>query len=1093
MRTQFDRIALLCIILTFASANLSYLGAWSSLNVAGVEHTGDGLLPLLSAVLTDGETRSPLNTGGLEPTHNQIVSWAYDQLREDSNFDMDDFLTEANVLVNDYVVKKDGKIVGTGPDADGNSKYSQHYFNPVTNKGEGPEAVSEFYSQMWKSVFTKNLKSKTYKDAAWAAHFMADMNVPYHMVGTSRKDAFGRSKNPIFDEDVTGPHELYFYSSSWNLGEKIPNGWGNENNFGKALSNFRKQATVDTDWFDPWYLNGAIVTKHNLQIPQDLLILGTGSHAFWEAMVVAFYGRAEMKAELSKLSEDGFHGYDPLWLNVKADWGGPDVISIERHSKVFAESVARRTRNNILDFWKNPGLALAHAVRSVSTLFRATQTAIIANQQLLITEDGKQKVIVRVRNPAQEPLRNVEAKLIVGGHNYGVKRVSSSIPENMIAELEWEFATGNDEPLDAEIEILGEYQKTPDLGYKKLSFILQPSSENEEDQDADASNDSSNTDLPNFFERTGDNAHPPEWRDEGDGDEPDLLSLDDFQPMKFSLFSPHGEAIHDIAIDEVFCAKVSKHLATTGFLDKVQRMWIITAPNGTVILRNPGQISINAENNSALFYIQSHFLKNTPLGEYQFELQFIKDAQVIHSKTGALKLNPVFEEAQLFIVDNRENFNQYEVFRPGDEIAFIERFQYNSRDPEKTVAMDVVLYGPDQAIKAMESQGEYNLAKQSQQLTATAWIPNIIQEGLYTVDVTIKSGNSSVNIRKDFWVKHPVEFIGARTTPGDDFSLFKSKFGVGENMGYYMNFKFPYIRAGDQYSSEFSCTMDNYDVGPLSSPTFGPDPVQDTYDFYSSKFVLSIPRTAPFGLYQLNGVVWYNGVGYRSGNAYFKVGKEPKITITSPSPGFNVDEKVMIVTGTCDDLELTEGKMNVNGDVYPIKLKNGNFSAKTVLRPGNNNIRVSVENDGGESSDSVYGNANINAAALKVVLIWQAPNTDIDLWVKDPEGVETYYSNKSPGGGRKLDIDDKSGPGVETYTIESNLPGHYDINILYFSAHGYTGSVPFQLEVTEWETTPFERKSRASGTLYNAKGNKRENGSYQSFEVNLNSGSQSFF
>ncbi len=247
----------------------------------------------------------------------------------------------------------------------------------------------------------------------------------------------------------------------------------------------------------------------------------------------------------------------------------------------------------------------------------------------------------------------------------------------------------------------------------------------------------------------------------------------------------------------------------------------------------------------------------------------------------------------------------------------------------------------------------------------------------------------------------------------------------------------------------------------------------------------AIPLDAPAGIYSLQGIVWYNDIGYLSPESVFKVGQDPTVTITSPQPGFEVDEKVLVVTGTCADRNLEQAQMVTNGEAITIKLRNGEVSANTVLRPGPNEILVVAENDGGTSEASVWGTAHIQAAALKIVLSWEAQGTDIDLWVTDPQGKVANYHHKRPVEGRQLDVDDRSGPGMETYTIEEPLLGSYNVAVHYYGAGGWQGSVPFRLQITTWEATFRESRSGEAGTLYTADGDGNDQGAVAHFAVLL--------
>ena len=64
---------------------------------------------------------------------------------------------------------------------------------------------------------------------------------------------------------------------------------------------------------------------------------------------------------------------------------------------------------------------------------------------------------------------------------------------------------------------------------------------------------------------------------------------------------------------------------------------------------------------------------------------------------------------------------------------------------------------------------------------------------------------------------------------------------------------------------------------------------------------------------------------------------------------------------------------------------------------------------------------------LRVVLTWDADNTDIDLWVIDPIGEAVYYSQPRSKSGGHISRDFTGGYGPEAFTIARPLPGTYRI------------------------------------------------------------------
>jgi Ca-activated chloride channel homolog len=88
------------------------------------------------------------------------------------------------------------------------------------------------------------------------------------------------------------------------------------------------------------------------------------------------------------------------------------------------------------------------------------------------------------------------------------------------------------------------------------------------------------------------------------------------------------------------------------------------------------------------------------------------------------------------------------------------------------------------------------------------------------------------------------------------------------------------------------------------------------------------------------------------------------------------------------------------------------------------------------------------AVGLRVVLSWDADNTDIDLWVTDPSGDKAYYSTPNTRTGGHVSRDFTGGYGPEVYSIRRPLPGTYIVSANYFGdrRQSLTGPVTVQLE-----------------------------------------------
>ena len=102
------------------------------------------------------------------------------------------------------------------------------------------------------------------------------------------------------------------------------------------------------------------------------------------------------------------------------------------------------------------------------------------------------------------------------------------------------------------------------------------------------------------------------------------------------------------------------------------------------------------------------------------------------------------------------------------------------------------------------------------------------------------------------------------------------------------------------------------------------------------------------------------------------------------------------------------------------------------------------------------------AVGLRVVLSWDADNTDIDLWVVDPVGDKAVYSQPRTRTGGHMSRDFTGGYGPEVFTIRRPLPGTYVVMANYFGdrRQSLTGPVTIQLEFqTRFGTATSERAS----------------------------------
>ncbi|SBT04832.1 conserved exported hypothetical protein [Candidatus Accumulibacter aalborgensis] len=69
---------------------------------------------------------------------------------------------------------------------------------------------------------------------------------------------------------------------------------------------------------------------------------------------------------------------------------------------------------------------------------------------------------------------------------------------------------------------------------------------------------------------------------------------------------------------------------------------------------------------------------------------------------------------------------------------------------------------------------------------------------------------------------------------------------------------------------------------------------------------------------------------------------------------------------------------------------------------------------------------------LRVVLSWDADNTDIDLWVTDPNGEKSFYGNRLSYQGGAMSRDFTGGYGPEEFSLRKAKPGKYLIQAQFY-------------------------------------------------------------
>ncbi|MFA9218979.1 MAG: DUF2135 domain-containing protein, partial [Sphingomonadaceae bacterium] len=87
---------------------------------------------------------------------------------------------------------------------------------------------------------------------------------------------------------------------------------------------------------------------------------------------------------------------------------------------------------------------------------------------------------------------------------------------------------------------------------------------------------------------------------------------------------------------------------------------------------------------------------------------------------------------------------------------------------------------------------------------------------------------------------------------------------------------------------------------------------------------------------------------------------------------------------------------------------------------------------------------------LRVVLAWDADNSDMDLWVTDPNGERCFYGNRFTYQGGRLSQDFTGGYGPEEFSLRQAKPGKYKVQVNFFGSRQQlvAGATTLQLKLT---------------------------------------------
>lgn len=97
---------------------------------------------------------------------------------------------------------------------------------------------------------------------------------------------------------------------------------------------------------------------------------------------------------------------------------------------------------------------------------------------------------------------------------------------------------------------------------------------------------------------------------------------------------------------------------------------------------------------------------------------------------------------------------------------------------------------------------------------------------------------------------------------------------------------------------------------------------------------------------------------------------------------------------------------------------------------------------------------------IRIVIDWNHNDTDIDLWVIDPNNEKGYYSNADTEIGGRLSEDIIEGYGPEEFMLKNAIKGNYQVMIDYYADNVQKISGPTILKITVFKNYGKENESR---------------------------------
>jgi uncharacterized protein YfaP (DUF2135 family) len=252
------------------------------------------------------------------------------------------------------------------------------------------------------------------------------------------------------------------------------------------------------------------------------------------------------------------------------------------------------------------------------------------------------------------------------------------------------------------------------------------------------------------------------------------------------------------------------------------------------------------------------------------------------------------------------------------------------------------------------------------------------------------------------------------------------------------------------------------------------------YDSTAKKF-------QPYGSYSK---FFLNGIGtYSLDESYLNIFEDaehdftrdnmPHISITSHQNGETVYSRNIELTGLVESSEvlITQIDVFVNNEKFSADVaEDGSFTVGISLNIGEQAFRFITKNEAGDAVNPNNMDANpftisvaLDTSVMLVTLTWDKSDTDLDLYVIDPQGDYSAYYNMLTADGGELDYDVVTGYGPEHWTLSSNDiirwgQNAYRVRVHYYDDN-YNGGTNYKLSVKLYEGTTREVEYIKTGYL----------------------------